>query len=110
MKKSNRKKFRKFHRKKPVFESLFNKVDEIFKNTYFAEHLRTTASSDKACSKIEKTWFLLVHWVTRKTVKQMKNSRSICPEAPCKEGVLENFAKFIGKQLRGSLFLTELQI
>ena len=59
---------RKFHRKTPVLESLFIKVADlqaysfikkrlqhrrfpaksmkVFKNTYFEEHLRTTASVD----------------------------------------------------------------
>ena len=52
---------RKFHRKRPVLESLFNKVQkacnsikqrlqhsmfscEIFKNTYFEKHLQASAS------------------------------------------------------------------
>ena len=62
------KKFRNIHRKTPVLESLFNKVTglqvclfirkrlqhkcfstcdicELFKNTYFGEHLRIAASS-----------------------------------------------------------------
>ena len=50
-KKNRSKKFRKFYRKTPVLESLFNKVAgleseicEIFKNIYFEDHLRTTAS------------------------------------------------------------------
>ena len=48
-------KFRKFHRKTAVLESLFNKVADLgdskqvfscenLRNTYFEEHLRTTAS------------------------------------------------------------------
>ena len=47
-------KFRKFHRKIVVLKSFFHKetpiqvfpceICEIFKNTYFEEHLRTTAS------------------------------------------------------------------
>ena len=65
-KKSVLKKLRKFHRKTPVWKSLFNKfaglqpcifikketptqvfsceICETFTNTYFEEHLRTTAS------------------------------------------------------------------
>ena len=40
----------------------------------------------------------------KKTVKQMKKSRSSCPEVFCKKGVLKIFAKFTGKHLRWSLF------
>ena len=53
MKKGVLKKFPKFHRKTPLSESRFLKKEtptqvfsceicEIFKNTYFEEHLRTT--------------------------------------------------------------------
>ena len=36
-----------FYRKTPVLESLFNsEYCEIFKSTYFEEHLRTAASED----------------------------------------------------------------
>ena len=53
----------------------------------------------KPCSKIEIFWFLLVHWVAKKTVKQIKKSRNSRPEVFCNKGVLKNFAKLTGKHL-----------
>ena len=50
---------------------------------------------DKTCSKIERTWFLLVHWGT-KASKTFEKSRSSCPEVFCTKGV-KTFAKFAGK-------------
>ena len=61
------KKFRKFHRKTPVLESPFIKVAglrsatqvfpckicKIFKNTYFVEHLQTSASDDSESDESE---------------------------------------------------------
>ena len=41
------KKIGNIHRKKPLLESFFNsKYCEIFKSSYFEEHLRTAASED----------------------------------------------------------------
>ena len=34
----------RIHRKAPVLESLFNKAEDLLKNTYFEEYLRTVAS------------------------------------------------------------------
>ena len=53
----------------------------IFKNIFSTEHLRATASVDKAVSH---------------------------PEEFCKKGVLQNFAKFTGKQLCQSIFLNKV--
>ena len=64
--KSRSQKFRNIHRKTPVLESFFNKVTdlqtptqvfsceycEIFKNTYFEEHLQTTASASVFLTRI----------------------------------------------------------
>ena len=63
-------KIRNIHWETPVFESIFNimvtpthvfserKICEIFKNTYFEEHLRVTASGyEKKCNLIVAPFF-----------------------------------------------------
>ena len=37
----------------------------------------TLESPDKTCPKIEKTWFLLVHWVTKKSRGNEKNPEAV---------------------------------
>ena len=46
----------------------------------------------------------------QKAVKQMKKSRSSCPEVFCKNEVLKTFAKFTEKHVCWSLFLTEFTV
>ena len=60
---------------------------------------------DRTCSKIEKTWFLLVPWMG-KTVKCMKKIQAVVQRCSVKKRILKNLAKFTGKQLCCSLSLT----
>ena len=62
------------------------------------------------CSKIEKTWFLLVHLVVKSSKNWMKKSRSSHQEVFWKNRILKNFAKLTWKHLLWSLFLTEYRI
>ena len=64
---------------------------------------------DKTCSNIEKNSFLLVHWVAKNS-KTNEKTRSSRPEVFFKKRVFKNFAKFTGKHLRWSIFLTELHV
>ena len=103
-------KFRKFYRKTTVSESLFNKVagrnnvlprnSEIFKYTYFYEHLRPTAS-------IFGHWQL--SWNKDKQIKQKAASRFRHLRCSIKEAVLKTFAIFTVKHLCWRLFLIKFQ-
>ena len=62
-------------------------VCEIFTNTYFEEHLRTTASI-----------FILRFYGSDNSWSQKQSP----------EGVLKNFTKFMGKQLYQSLFFNKV--
>ena len=65
---------------------------------------------DKTCSRVEKAWFLFVHWVAKNSKTNEKIQKQSCREVFCKKGVVKNIAKLTGKHLRWSLFLTELQV
>ena len=63
---------------------MFWKID-VLKNfaVFTGKHLccslfliKLIESPDETCSKIEKAWFLLAHWVA-KTVKRMKNPKAV---------------------------------
>ena len=51
---------------------------------------------DKTRSKIEKIWFQLVHWMAKKTVKQMKKSEIVVQSRSAKK----EFFKIHTKHLR----------
>ena len=67
-------------------------------------------SHDKTCSKIEKTWFLLVNQVTKKQLSEWKKSSSHSVEVLSKKGFLKNFAKFIRKHRQWTFFSLEVQV
>ena len=46
-------------------------------------------SRDKTCSKIEKTWFLLINQIAKKQLSEWKKSSSSRPEVFCKKGFLK---------------------
>ena len=46
----------------------------------------TFESRDKTCSKIEKTWFLLVKWVAKKKTVSEKNPVAIVQRCSVKKG------------------------
>ena len=53
----------------------------------------TFESRDKTCSKIEKSWLLLVHWLTKTVKQKQKKSTSGRPEVFCKKQVLKQIYK-----------------
>ena len=103
-----KRKFRKIHRKTLVPEPFFNKAQacnfikketlaqvfscefwNISKNTFFTEHIRTTASGESFKIIIQPPYL-------HRSINLYRSSR---PEVFCKRGVLRKFAKFTGKQL-----------
>ena len=103
-----KRKFRKIHRKTLVPEPFFNKAQacnfikketlaqvfscefwNISKNTFFTEHIRTTASGESFKIIIQSPYL-------HRSINLYRSSR---PEVFCKRGVLRKFAKFTGKQL-----------
>ena len=61
----------------------------ISKNTFFTEHIRTTASGESFKIIIQSPYL-------HRSINLYRSSR---PEVFCKRGVLRKFAKFTGKQL-----------
>ena len=53
---------------------------------------------------LKPTWIEIHHLILHKII------RSSRPEVFCKKGVLKNFAKFTGKQLRHSLFFNKVAV
>ena len=76
----------------------FCKFWEIFKNIFFTEHLWATAS-------VQFFEFLPNLWNDIVSPMRYRSSR---PDVLFKKDVLENFAKFIGKQLCQSLFFNKV--
>ena len=70
------------------------KFCDIFKNTFFTEHLCATAS----VSSIKRSWNCKVLWLFR-------GNR---PEVFCKKGLLRNLTKFTRKHLCQSLFFNKV--
>ena len=110
---------------------------KIFKNIYFEEHLRMTASVNSRSAIFQKSFVLpfklnaltsgiswqythsnlvgissqfwqLRHSSELNLLCWVSGSRSSCPDIFCKEGVLRNFANFTGKHLSQSLFLNKI--
>ena len=79
----------------------FCKICEIFKNTYFEEHLRTTASKLLFREK--------PHWPNKKRFTDIANTfhkdRISRPKLFCKNVAFKKFTKFTIKQLCRSLAL-----
>ena len=74
---------------------------EIFKSTYFEEHLRIAASKTWKIKVLRTSVLLSWNYLS----KYFRNNR---PEVFCKKGVLRNFAKFTGKHLCQSLFFDKV--
>ena len=80
---------------------VFCEICEIFKNTYFEKHLRTTASKLLFREK--------PHWLNKMRFIDIANTfhkdRSSRPKLFCKNVVFKKFTKFTIKQLCQSLVL-----
>ena len=84
---------------------------EIFKNIFFAERLRATASVESNFFYFAKYNFsaakfmIFIAFESRdKTCSKIAIIRSCHPEMFFKKGVLKNFAKFAGQYLCWSIF------
>ena len=86
---------------------------EIFKNTFFTEHLRALASlltetaNRKSLKLRSKKWWKVANFSTISKRTEMIQKQQ--PEVFFKKSVLKNFANFRGKQLCFSLFLIKLE-
>ena len=72
----------------------------------------TFEKREKTCSKIEKK-LVSISSLGGKKKQNSKTNEKIQKQSSrrvYKKGVFKNFAKFTGKHLRWSLFLTELQV
>ena len=90
-------------------------AEHMWNRTCFIEYFSMTASYtlkwDQTFRNGVKTIFykqLIKFPFIPSTVKQASIDRSSHPEVFCKEGVLRNYAKFIGKYLCQSLFFNKV--
>ena len=94
---------------------LSSKFCEIFKDSFFKEHLRMTASDNSyfwTCfiTAFERDeYHKFCRWkIILCEIKEVALNRSSRPEAFCKKNVLENFAKFTGKHMCQILFFNKI--
>ena len=90
-----------YHNKKRLQHRFFCEIFEIFKSTYFEEHLRTTASKLLFREK--------PHWLNKMRFINIANTfhkgRSSRPKLFCKNVVFKKLTKFTIKQLYRCLVL-----
>ena len=81
----------------------------VFKNTYFEEHLRTTAPKNFLWNSLN---FKVSQYgyITENEWTHLTHIRSSRPELYCKKRVLRNFAKFTGKHLCKSIFFNTVAV
>ena len=72
---------------KYLFPSSYSQVQSKFCKVKFVIFIMFE-SCDKTCSKIEKTWFLLVHWVANSSENE-KNPEAVVQRCFCQKGFLK---------------------